>query len=626
MKLPLEKIFYKKNEENESKKDNEIVDINKDKLNDIKSQNEKEAEIINNNLNKNNESQNNNDNEININYLDNFVSSINDIEEEEEKEIEKEIEEKKEKEAIIDEEKNKQIIYNELLDYLFNFLDDDASVKNPVISGYFNKIINFLLKKYTKIIFDYLLKNEGKILNKLLSKIDNSSIGNIIENILNALTEDIISNSDKYFYNIISFLLDLTSKKESNDDTIEIICQLLINSVIYNNKLKFASFIQSSSIEKVKIELKKLYQNKENNKKKILYVIELITKINNNILSNLENRITPNLNIDAGKVESINVIKMNDKSNYQYYSFNDSRNISECIFNTYKLYLENYCSSLNDICLVVINDIISDKNLNVDNKKFGLNNIYKFEFICSVIDLYINNLQFDVSQRVFTTEKINELIKSQIFNKIAKLYFIYKDNNIYANIFSQIVQITTNEYSPKELIENILLIEEKESEKNLINLLITDIINNLKYIYKDSKNEIFSLAFSHNVVILNNIFKSTNIYIQEIITKFKKGKFFYDMFVENIMKLFNKKLYKINDDIEHKKTDLLNPCILGTKEQSDTNIPFSLQTLNEIVSLYLLVYNKYNNNENYNIILEKNKEKLEVRFLYYIIIFNNYRK
>ena len=43
MKLPLEKIFYKKNEENESKKDNEIVEINKYKLNDIKSQNEKEA-------------------------------------------------------------------------------------------------------------------------------------------------------------------------------------------------------------------------------------------------------------------------------------------------------------------------------------------------------------------------------------------------------------------------------------------------------------------------------------------------------------------------------------------------------------------------------------------------------
>ena len=311
---------------------------------------------------------------------------------------------------------------------------------------------------------------------------------------------------------------------------------------------------------------------------------------------------------------------MNDKSNYQYYSFNDSKNLSECIFNTYKSYLENYCSSLNDICLLVINDIISDNNLNVDNKKLGLNNIYIFEFICSAIDLYINNLQFDVSQRVFITEKITELIKSQIFKKITKLFFIYKDNNICANIFSQIIQITTNEYSPKELIKNILLIEEKETEKNLINLLITDIINNLKYIYKDSQNEIFSLAFSHNVVILNNIFTSTNIYIQEIITKFKKEKFFYDMFIENIMKQFNKKLYKINDDIEHKKIDSLNPYILGTKEQSDTNIPFSLQTLNEIVSLYLLVYDKYNNNEDYNIILEKNKEKLEVRIF---ILYNN---
>ena len=354
----------------------------------------------------------------------------------------------------------------------------------------------------------------------------------------------------------------------------------------------------------------------------------MVTKINNNILINLENRITPRLDLDTVKVEIINLIKINDRNSYQYYNNIDSKTGGDIIFNAYKSCLQKYCISLNEICMTIINDIISDSIIGKDGKNFGINNIYKFEFICSVIDLYINNLQYDVEKRIFTNEKINGLIKTNIFNKIVNLYFVYKNNNFYANIFYQIIQIITNEKTPKELIDNILLIEENNQEKNLINLLINDLINDLKYIYEESKNEMYSLAFSHNVSILNSIFTSSNVYIKEIIEKYPKGKFFYDIFIDNIMKQFNKKLYKINDNIEKNKPDLFNPYFDAQKEQSDTDIPFSLQSLNEIVSLYLLVYEKYNKNEDYNGILKDNEELLVVSILYIISLFKylNYRK
>ena len=549
--------------------------------------------------------------------MDNFVSSINDTEEEKENNEKEEEEEEEE----IDEKENEEIIYNELINYLFKFLDDKSSIQNHVLSGYFNKIINFLLKKNTKMILTYIYKKNKNILNKLLYNIDQISIANIVENILNYLSDNIIPGSSKHYYNTLDNILDLISQEETNDSTVESICQLIINTIIYTNKLKFCTFIESSFIQKIKDEMEKLYKNKEKQEKKITYIIELVTKINNNILINLQNRITPNINLDAVKIEIINILKVNDRNSFQYYSLNDNKNNTNCIFNTYKLYLNNYCTYLNELSLIIINDIMSDTTLGKDNKKLGLNNLYKFDYICSVIDLYINNLQFDVDQRVFIIEKINELIKTKIFNKINNLFFIYKYNNLFATIYTQIIQIITNDNSPKELIDNILLSEEN-NKNNLINLLINDITNNLKYIYEESKNEMYSLFFSNEVYILNTIFSSNNSYIIEIINNCPNEKFFYEMFVQNIMKIFNKKLYKINDNIEQKKVDVLNPSFDAQKEQSDTNIPFSLQSLSEIISLYLLVYEKYLKNEDYKNILKENEELLEVSIFKLINILN----
>ena len=191
---------------------------------------------------------------------------------------------------------------------------------------------------------------------------------------------------------------------------------------------------------------------------------------------------------------------------------------------------------------------------------------------------------------------------------------------MYSNIFSQIIQIIINEKTPIELIDNIFIDKENNQNKNLIYLLINDIINNLKYIYEQSKNEMNSLSFGQEIFLLNSIYSTNNLYLKEIIEKNPTYKFFNEMLVQNVMNLFNKKLYKINDNIEQKKADLFNPYFDAQKEQSDTNIPFSLQSFSEIISLYLLVYEKYNKNEDYKDILKENEELLEVRIIFLIYI------
>ena len=429
-----------KKEENKVEKEKREEEEKKEEIQEEKNENKKEKEEE-------------------IQHFDDVVASINDAEEEKE-DLEKEHEEE-----IIDEKENEKIINEEIFSYLFSFIDNNSSIENPVISGYFTKITNFLLKRNTKMILEYFFKKNEKIFNKYLSKIGQPSIGNIIENILNALFENIISDSDKYVKEILDYILDLISKDETNDETVEGIYQLLNNSIIYNNKLQFCNLIESSFVQKLNEKIKKLYENKEKNTKKIIYMIELLTKMNNNILTNLEKRITPNLNFDAGKIEIINIIKAYDRNSFQYFSSNENKANSQNIFNIYKAYLQNYCISLNEICLIIINDILNDNNLGKDTTKFGINNISKFEFICSVIDLHINNLQFEVEQRTFTTEKLKEIIKTKIFKKINELYFIYKNNNMFSNIYCQIIKIITNELSPKELIGSILLIEENNQKK-----------------------------------------------------------------------------------------------------------------------------------------------------------------
>ena len=465
------------------------------------------------------------------------------------------------------------------------------------------------------------------------------SIGNIIENFLTALSSNVVQNSDDYFNKIIDLLFEKMSQKDTDENTTKIICELLTNSILYNNlNIKFGSMIEKSLMTK----LEKIYKIYNDiiieNQKKILDILTFITKINNNLLENFETKSTPNFNYDKEKNEIIKLIKITDKIDYQFTTFNNNSNESTYVFSSYKNNFKNYCESLNNMAITTINDIISNNNFLLNNNKkvvnsfspnntetLGIKTIQKFEFLQSVFDLYINCLEFNVDERVFITAKIQDILKTNIFSVMCDLYFNYPSNNIYQNIFLQFIQIITNKNSPKELINGILLINDENTiwgNNNLISLIVNEIIKNYQYTFEVTNHKMNNLLFGSNVLILQKIFESDNSYIEEeIIPKLSNEKIFYEKFITKITEKFNKKLYK-NETNEEKETKLdpYNPRFDALKEQTDANINFSLEPLKEIIEFNLSVYEKCINNENYENILKEHEAELEVRF-FYIIIF-----
>ena len=676
----------------ETEKEEKILDTN-EKIEEKENNNEKNNNIIKENISDEGDSKQKNENVKNdknenpreeIKEESEKKPQENDEKEEEKKENNEEIqenenkdvenktdkiEEKEEKDNIKEEKSNENIDNNEkeeakmeieeidykpekleeklpnlslvhsVLDHIFSFLDDKTSIENTVLSGYFNRIVNYLIKTKTRLTLEYLLLHREKLITKLIANINNISISNIISNILNALTEENTPEANEKYMIIVNSCIEYISKIENNSEedinSVEFICDLLINHIIYNNKIKFSKIIDANIINNIEKIIIKFYENYEQNSSKILCLINLLTKMNKSILSNLSKKITTTKNPDDTKLEMINLINAIDKIANQYISFTSKRNdFKELVYNSFLNNYVSYCNSMNNICLCIINNqIIQRQNTNEKKEtlmtpfseqkleKYKSSNIVELEYIISVFDIYVNlwNLFLeDEKKSEFIKEKIEQLIKTNFFKLMLEDYLKYKHNNFLSNIMVDLIKIVfDNIIAPKELMLNILQIESNDSENNkdnLISLLINDLIQNTKFIYSTSENKANQLLFSSNVTILNYIFSCQNPDIIEIINKLEKEKFFYKHFISNINNIFSKKLFKT--DSNDSEVDKINS--LGIKlgfgnilSQSNSNIEFSVESLNNTIEFYLKLYDKYIKGEEYESLFDERKKRLE---------------
>ena len=561
------------------------------------------------------------------------------IDNNEKEEAKMEIEEIDYKPEKLEEKLPNLSLVHSVLDHIFSFLNDKTSIENTVLSGYFNRIVNYLIKTKTRLTLEYLLLHREKLITKLIANINNISISNIISNILNALTEENTPEANEKYMIIVNSCIEYISKIENNSEedinSVEFICDLLINHIIYNNKIKFSKIIDANIINNIEKIIIKFYENYEQNSSKILCLINLLTKMNKSILSNLSKKITTTKNPDDTKLEMINLINAIDKIANQYISFTSKRNdFKELVYNSFLNNYVSYCNSMNNICLCIINNqIIQRQNTNEKKEtlmtpfseqkleKYKSSNIVELEYIISVFDIYVNlwNLFLeDKKKSEFIKEKIEQLIKTNFFKLMLEDYLKYKHNNFLSNIMVDLIKIVfDNIIAPKELMLNILQIESNDSENNkdnLISLLINDLIQNTKFIYSTSENKANQLLFSSNVTILNYIFSCQNPDIIEILNKLEKEKFFYKHFISNINNIFSKKLFKT--DSNDSEVDKINS--LGIKlgfgnilSQSNSNIEFSVESLNNTIEFYLKLYDKYIKGEEYESLFDERKKRLE---------------
>ena len=642
-------------DEGDSKQKNENVknDKNENPREEIKEESEKKPQE---NDEKEEEKKENNE-EIQENENKDVENKTDKIEEKEEKdnikeeksnenidnnekeEAKMEIEEIDYKPEKLEEKLPNLSLVHSVLDHIFSFLDDKTSIENTVLSGYFNRIVNYLIKTKTRLTLEYLLLHREKLITKLIANINNISISNIISNILNALTEENTPEANEKYMIIVNSCIEYISKIENNSEedinSVEFICDLLINHIIYNNKIKFSKIIDANIINNIEKIIIKFYENYEQNSSKILCLINLLTKMNKSILSNLSKKITTTKNPDDTKLEMINLINAIDKIANQYISFTSKRNdFKELVYNSFLNNYVSYCNSMNNICLCIINNqIIQRQNTNEKKEtlmtpfseqkleKYKSSNIVELEYIISVFDIYVNlwNLFLeDEKKSEFIKEKIEQLIKTNFFKLMLEDYLKYKHNNFLSNIMVDLIKIVfDNIIAPKELMLNILQIESNDSENNkdnLISLLINDLIQNTKFIYSTSENKANQLLFSSNVTILNYIFSCQNPNIIEILNKLEKEKFFYKHFISNINNIFSKKLFKT--DSNDSEVDKINS--LGIKlgfgnilSQSNSNIEFSVESLNNTIEFYLKLYDKYIKGEEYESLFDERKKRLE---------------
>ncbi len=642
-------------DEGDSKQKNENVknDKNENPREEIKEESEKKPQE---NDEKEEEKKENNE-EIQENENKDVENKTDKIEEKEEKdnikkeksnenidnnekeEAKMEIEEINYKPEKLEEKLPNLSLVHSVLDHIFSFLDDKTSIENTVLSGYFNRIVNYLIKTKTRLTLEYLLLHREKLITKLIANINNISISNIISNILNALTEENTPEANEKYMIIVNSCIEYISKIENNSEedinSVEFICDLLINHIIYNNKIKFSKIIDANIINNIEKIIIKFYENYEQNSSKILCLINLLTKMNKSILSNLSKKITTTKNPDDTKLEMINLINAIDKIANQYISFTSKRNdFKELVYNSFLNNYVSYCNSMNNICLCIINNqIIQRQNTNEKKEalmtpfseqkleKYKSSNIVELEYIISVFDIYVNlwNLFLeDEKKSEFIKEKIEQLIKTNFFKLMLEDYLKYKHNNFLSNIMVDLIKIVfDNIIAPKELMLNILQIESNDSENNkdnLISLIINDLIQNTKFIYSTSENKANQLLFSSNVTILNYIFSCQNPDIIEILNKLEKEKFFYKHFISNINNIFSKKLFKT--DSNDSEVDKINS--LGIKlgfgnilSQSNSNIEFSVESLNNTIEFYLKLYDKYIKGEEYESLFDERKKRLE---------------
>ena len=611
------------NNDKDEDKNKKEMKIDNDKNNDDdKEKEEKEDEDEDQNKNENEEDKDKNENE----------KKDNNKKEEEKMEVDEEENEEDVKDV---KEKKKELpnynLLNSVLDHFFSFLKEKSSVDNYVLMGYFNKITNFLIKTKTKIILNYMLNTRQNLIDQLISHINRYSIANIITNILNALSENNTPEGNEQYMMIVNKLIEQFTVSENDTNSIDIICDLFTESIVYNNKIKLSKVTDANIIKKFEIIFQEYFKNSAENRKKIISVTNLLTKMNKSILSNFSNKITTTKNSDDNKNEMLNLIKLADKSSNQFYSLNNTRfDFKELV---YKAFLNNYttyCDSINNICLFIINDLIEQNKENacekIENsfskeksKKLGNNKMIEFDFINSVLDIYINLLGVisgDDSKKDFINNKIKSVLNTNIFKIVIDYYFEYKNNNFFVNIMTDLIKIIfDSDKAPEELILNILQINDKNEpnkEGNLISLLINDLCKNKKFIFEQTKNTTNNLLLASNISILKNIFSSKNPIIIDIYTKMNKEKFFNDNFVKNIDSIFSKKLFRLDTDKDQPVSvfDSLRTGI-GVSGQGNSDLEFSLESLNDTIDFYFKVNDKYLAGEDYLSLFKEREIRLE---------------
>ena len=526
-----------------------------------------------------------------INHIENNDEDSESYDEEENDEIE--IEENKEN-------KSGKVIY-ENVDYLLGFLNESEETKeNYVLVGYFYKILSNLINvhsiKIVQYLFDYPKKNELDILRLFVKHMNRKSMCNIIQRLL-LFDEDLTPDlEDKKIILLEKIFKELDETTDKNK--YEFICDSLSSTM--GNKQFFVLIMKNPHLLEI---LYNILINSKQNAKKLNSIIKLLTKINDNILQNFDVKYTQTCQ------ENNNDLMTNFDN---YYAQNKSlsspednnENLKNILLSLFKVLKKNNFSFLDDLGNCAQEENVEFISTYLEpQKKMGIKKIIQIEYIRTIIDIFINSYASGYHKNIIE-QLINIANNQNIFWNLHNLFFLFPFSNIYQIYYSQILEIVLNENSPNCLIDKYFL--EKTENKNLINILIDTIINNLNFIFKLTKAKALNPLFPYIISLLNKIYNTQNLHLKLFIEKNKDLQAFNEIMGKEIKEIFEQKL-------------LLSDQGINFGDSGDENLSsFGPKNLLELLEEDLKIFNAYKKGENYEILLkekeeekQKEKEKME---------------
>ena len=421
-------------------------------------------------------------------------------------------------------EKEEIDIINEIFEEIFKFLNLNLSERETYV-GYFQKIVNYLMTNEPKITIEYMLDKKNNIINKFYRHMNNESIHNILENILNYLSDREHNDKGPSQFNII--ILDLLKEIESisnkkynmnknnsyydDKNKIDFICELIINTLVHNSSKNFIQLILSSSndnndfMRKIKSLIENAVDmefNEDNHKKNmIINLLEILRQINSIIMYSKKfnnNFFSNDMTFFDDYYKKIRIFE------YQYIckkTINYDK-IFEAFEENNKLN-NSYLSIIKDIYGLIINDIKNNYN---NNKETSLMFLYEWKYILSSLKLFI--FQFYAFKNFDIIDGTNDFYDKELFDLSIKLYFQSNTNNIYQNIFIDIIKLINYEKTPKYLINDFI-------EKQHL------FIDNIKKIVNEDNK--YSILLGLDIQILLLFYNSLNPAVVEFHNELKKN-------------------------------------------------------------------------------------------------------
>lgn len=532
-------------------------------------------------------------------------------------------------------------IINNILNKIFEILDlkTNNNEENETYMGYFQKIVNFLLINESDIIIQYLFKDSSTNIKKFYIYLDKAAIQNILENLLNILSdkEDLDKgDKDSKYSQIIQQLIEHLS-----EDKAEFICELIIHTLINNSEKQLIEIIfkNNKMMKKLKALIKDIINKKSNNnnEKILINILHLLCQLNYTIIKSFNES---SLNKYNKKDIDIN-LNYNKKINTFEYQYISQKIISnKNIFEAFKDNRFYYFLIMNDIYSLILIDIkqnyknrnkknnnnnSKNKNYNKNNKEFGLNNIYKWNYILNILQLYIYSYY---AIENFNIEKNEYFSLEGIFNISIKLYFNFQQNNFFQKIFTGIIKLICSERCPSYLVNSFL---EINGENGQIKLL-SKIINKLKKYNENGKNNLLIL---NHIEILKLFYSSNNPTILRHFKECNLDNIYKNIFNESIIPKLERQLGE-NDEFSNSEIFNSDDDEENTFDGNNIEIKREIWTIKKIIDRFFYKFQKItkdsneenvdkNNDINNNNIKkdEENKILKQTQYMNVDNIFNN---